>query len=137
LRAVLDPNVIISATLSPGGSPARVFRLWLEGGYELICSPFHLEELAVALTYPKLSKHIRPGESEELLQLLRRGALMVDDTAIPPDVSSPDPKDDYLIALAENSRSLLVSGDRDLLDLSGQIPVYSPTEFLAMIGEHS
>jgi len=137
LRAVLDPNVIISATLSPGGSPARVFHLWLEGGYELVCSPFLLEELAVALTYPKLSKHIRSDESEELLQLLRRGALMVDDSAIPPDVSSPDPRDDYLIALAGKSRSVLVSGDRDLLDLSDQIPVYSPTEFLALIGEHS
>ena len=137
MRAVLDPNVIISATLSPGGSPARVFRLWHEGGYELVCSPFLLEELAAALSYPKLSKHISASESEELLQLLRRGALMVDDPAIPPDVSSSDPKDDYLIALAGKSRSVLVSGDRDLLDLSDQIPVYSPTEFLALIGEHS
>lgn len=137
MRAVLDPNVTISATLSPGGSPARVFRLWLEGGYELVCSPFLLEELAVALTYPKLRKHIRSNESEELLQLLRRGAILIDDPAAPPDVSSSDPKDDYLIALAQKSQSVLVSGDRDLLDLSDQIPVYSPTEFLALIGEHS
>lgn len=91
----------------------------------------------MALTYPKLSKHIRPDESEELVQLLRRGALMVDDPGIQPDVSSPDHKDDYLIALAGKSRSVLVSGDRDLLGLSDQIPVYSPTEFLTMIGEHS
>lgn len=129
--------MIISATLAPGGSPARVFRLWLEGGYELVCSPFLLEELAVALTYPKLSKHIRSNESEELLQQLRRGALLIDDPAVPPDVSSSDPKDDYLIALAWKSRSVLVSGDRDLLDLSDQIPVYSPPEFLALIGDHS
>jgi len=91
----------------------------------------------MALKYPKLSKHIRSDEAEELLQLLRRGALMVDDPAIPSDVSSSDPKDGYLIALAGKSRSVLVSGDRDLLDLSDQIPVYSPTEFLALIGEHS
>ena len=137
MRAVLDPNVIISATLSPGGSPALVFRLWLDGGYELVCSPVLLEELAKALNYPKLSKHIRSDEAEELIQLLRRGALMVDDPAISPDVSSSDPGDDYLIALAGKSRSVLVSGDRDLLELSDQIPVYSPTEFLSLIGEHS
>lgn len=137
MRAVLDPNVIISATLSPEGSPARVFRLWLEGGFELVCSPLLLAELAMALTSPKLSQHIRSDESEELLQLLRRGALLVDDPAIPPDVSSSDPKDDYLIALAGKSRSVLVSGDRDLLDLSDRIPVYSPTEFIALISEHS
>jgi putative PIN family toxin of toxin-antitoxin system len=133
LRAVLDPNVIISATLSPGGSPARVFRLWLEGGFELVCSPLLLDELARAFTYPKLRKHIRSNEGDELLQLLGRGASMVDDSTVPPEVSSLDPKDDYLIALAGKSRSVLVSGDRDLLELSDRIPVHSPGDFLALI----
>ena len=45
----------------------------------------------------------------------------------------PTPDDDYLIALASISRSLLVSGDADLHGLADQIPVYSPVEFLAMI----
>jgi predicted nucleic acid-binding protein len=38
---------------------------------------------------------------------------------------SPDPDDDYLIALARSSHSVLVSVDGDLLGLSDQIPVYS------------
>ncbi len=50
-------------------------------------------------------------------------------------ISSSDPKDDYLIALAEKSRSVLVSGDGDLLELSEQIPVYSPREFLDLLQE--
>jgi uncharacterized protein len=137
LRAVLDPNVIISATLSPGGSPARAFRLWLEGGYELVCSPHLLDELARALAYPKLSRFIRSDEADELTGLLGRGALMVDDPTAPPDVASPDPNDDYLIALAGKARSALVSGDRDLLGLSGKIPVYSPNQFLDLIERHS
>lgn len=137
MRAVLDPNVIISATLSPGGSPARALRLWLEGGYELVCSPLLLDELARALNYPKLSKHISSDEADELIRLLGRGAIMFDDPTVPPKISSPDPDDDYLIALAERSRSVIVSGDRDLLELSGQIPVYSPTQFLALVEEHS
>jgi predicted nucleic acid-binding protein len=48
-------------------------------------------------------------------------------------VQSPDPDDDYLIALASTSRAILVSGDKDLLGLSDQIPVYNPGEFLALI----
>jgi hypothetical protein len=133
LRAVLDPNVIISATLSPGGSPARAFRLWLEGGYELVCSPHLLDELARALAYPKLSRFISSDEANELIGLLRRGALVVDDPTAPHNISSPDPNDDYLIALAERTRSVLVSGDRDLLGLSGRIPVYSPGQFLDLV----
>ncbi len=129
--------MIISATLSPGGSPARAFRLWLEGAYELVCSRLLLDELTRALAYPKLSKYISSDEADELIGLLGRGALMVDDPTVPPDISSPDPDDNYLIALAGKSRSVLVSGDRDLLELSGRIPVYSPTQFLALIEEHS
>ena len=52
-----------------------------------------------------------------------------------PGISSSDPKDNYLIALVENSRSVLVSGDGDLLELSQQIPVYSPREFLDLLQE--
>ena len=76
------------------------------------------------------------ADADELVGLLGRGALMVDDPTAPPAISSPDPDDDYLIALAEESRSVLVSGDRDLLELSDQIPVYSPTRFLAMVEDH-
>ncbi len=137
MKAVLDPNVIISAAISPGGSPARAFRLWLEGAYELICSPLLLDELARALTYPKLKKHIDADEAVELLDLLRRGALLVEDPKTPPTVSSSDPDDNYLIALAELSRSVLVSGDSDLLELSEQIPVYSPKTFLSLLQDSS
>ncbi len=59
--------------------------------------------------------------------------MAVTDPEVPPEVRSPDPNDDYLIALASVSPSVLVSGDTDLLGLSDQIPVYSPAEFLAMI----
>lgn len=135
MRAVLDPNVIISAALSPGGSPGRVFRLWLEGAYELACSPLLLDELARALTYPKLTKHIDTDEAAGLLDLLKRGAFMMDDPETPPDVVSSDSGDNYLIALAQWSRSVLVSGDRDLLELSEAIPVYSPKGFLSLLQE--
>ena len=33
MKAVLDPNVVISALLSRTGAPAAVFRAWLEGEY--------------------------------------------------------------------------------------------------------
>lgn len=135
MRAVLDPNVITSATLSPKGTPGQVFRLWVEGAYELVVSAKTLDELARAFSYPKLRDRVPAVDAEELLEILSRSATIFPDPDEAAAVRSPDPDDDYLIALAAESRSVLVSGDSDLLDLSGQIPVRSPAEFLAML-EH-
>lgn len=125
--------MIISATLSPGGTPGRVFLLWFEGAYELVVSATLLDELERALGYPKLQDRVPAGEAHELLEILARSGVNFQDPEKAPDVRSPDPDDDYLIALAAESRSVLVSGDKDLLGLSGQIPVRAPIEFLAMI----
>lgn len=132
MRAVLDPNVIISAVLSPSGSPAKVMRAWLDGAYELIVSPLLLEELERALGYPKLRARVTDAETQELLELLRRGGDVCDDPSGPPPVRSPDPGDDYLIARAAATQALIVSGDRHLLGLS-EVPVYAPAAFLTLI----
>lgn len=133
MRAVLDPNVIISGLLAPNGAPARVLRAWQEGAFDLVVSPLLLEELGRALAYPKLRKRLTTAEVAELLELLRREARVERDPASPFDVRSPDPGDDYLIALAAASRALLVSGDAHLLGLATRLPVDSPAEFLARL----
>lgn len=94
-----------------------------------------LDELSQALRYPKLSGRIPADEARELHDLVTRRGLVVADPLQPPEVFSADSDDNYLIALASVSRSVLVSGDRDLLDLSDAIPVYSPTAFLTLIEE--
>ena len=133
MRAVLDPNVIISALLSPSGSPARVLRLWLDGAFEVVVSPLLLEELERTLGYPKLRQRVTPAESEELVELLRGGGELRDDPTDAPPVRSPDPGDDYIIALAAASQTVIVSGDGHLLNLGPDVPVYSPADFIAFI----
>lgn len=64
---------------------------------------------------------------------LRRSATLADDPGSPPLVSASDPGDDYLLALALSERAALVSGDGDLLSLAGEMPIYSPAEFLRVI----
>jgi putative PIN family toxin of toxin-antitoxin system len=133
VRAVVDPNVIISALLSPAGSPARVLRCWLAGAYELVVSPLLLEELERALAYPKIRERVTSTEAQELVDLLRAEAALREDPIDEPPVRSPDPGDDYLIALSAASQAIIVSGDRHLLDLGDNTPVYSPAAFLALI----
>lgn len=132
MRAVLDPNVIVSALLSPGGAPGQILRGWLEGRFELIVSPALIEELGRVLSYPKLRKWVSPAEAQELLALLRTAEL-IEDPIVPPPQHSADPGDDYLIALAAGARAVLVSGDHHLLDLQGVMPAFSPAQFLAQI----
>lgn len=133
MKAVLDPNVIISALLSPSGSPAKVLRAWIDGTYELVASELLFVELERALAYPKLRKRIDEQEAVELIELLRREADLVEDPDAPPAVVSADSGDNYLIALAASARAVIVSGDGHLLGLANQLPVYSPANFLALL----
>lgn len=137
MRAVLDPNVIISALLSPTGAPAGVLRAWLEGEFELLASPLLLAELERALTYPKLRERIPQSEATELLEWLGREATVVPDPGRAPSVRSADPGDNYLLALAEDARAALVSGDRHLLALGDQLPIVSPRRLLDALGRDS
>lgn len=128
MRAVIDPNVLISGLLSPAGSPAQVLRAWQQGRVEVLVSPLLLDELTRALAYPKLRERIPADDAAEAVRRLADGATQVDDPPDEPPVRSPG--EDYLIALAAEQRAALVSGDRHLLALSEQIPVYSPRAFL-------
>lgn len=132
MRAVLDANVLISALLAPQGAPARLIARWLAGGFELIASEQLLSELRRALGYSKLRARVPTEEAAAYVELVTSTATMVPDPPDPPR-RSRDPGDDYLLALAANSASVLVSGDRDLLDLASDLPIYSPAGFLAKI----
>jgi uncharacterized protein len=133
VRAVLDPNVLISALLSPAGPPARLLEAWSRGDFELIASPLLLAELRRALTYPKLRKRIPEQLADEFLAYLTRSAEGAEDPSEPPPIGSPDPDDDYLISLAAHERAMLVSGDTHLLGLSDRLPVLSAADFLARL----
>lgn len=129
MRAVLDPNVVISGLLSPAGNAAWLLHACGQGEFELIVSAGLLAELEHALAYPKLRRHVPEADARDVLEWLRQSGTIAIDPDTGPSVRSIDPGDDYLIALAESERAILVSGDSDLLDLSEEIPVHSPAQF--------
>ena len=133
MKCVLDPNVLVSALLSRSGTPGELVRLWFEGAFELIASPLLLAELARVLAYPKIRSRVSLAEAERFVDLLNRLAVIVVDRAEPPSVRTADPDDDYLVALAETARAAIVSGDKHLLDMAGQLPVYSPADFRQLL----
>ncbi len=127
MRAVLDPNIFISALLSRRGTPAQIVSHWLAGAFELVVSDALITELERALTYPKLRVRITEAQAAEFVALLQHGAIHCVDS--PPMRHSGDPGDDYLLALAEREHAILVSGDDHLLALSGELPIMTAAVF--------
>ena len=133
MRAVLDPNVIISGLLSKSGTPARILEAWTGGAFELVVSEALLAELARALKYPKIAERITADERSELLDLLRSEAELVRDPDDSPPRESTDPGDNYLLALSSDRRLPLISGDKHLTALAGDLPILTPREFLDLL----
>lgn len=135
MRAVLDPNVVISGAISPRGAPADVLRSLARGEFELIASQALLAELERALAYPKLRPYISESDAADLLRWVADSASAVIDPESEPPVHSRDPDDDYLINLASAHRAALVSGDKHLLALEREIPVFSARAFLDLLAD--
>jgi putative PIN family toxin of toxin-antitoxin system len=134
-RAVIDPNVLISAFISQrGGSPDLIVRAWREGSFELVVSPRLVEELTDVLARPKFAVQAAEGRAEAYIAAFVDDAIQADDPPDPPPVS-PDRGDDYLIALARAARAdVIVSGDSHLIDLTDlQPPVLTPRQFATQL----
>lgn len=136
MRAVLDTNVIVSATLIRGGNEDRVLRAWLRGAFELVLSPEILEEIGRVLTYAKLRRSRWMTEAEVLLLLetLAQEGVVVPGT--PSVKTSRDPEDDKFLAAAVQARArYVVTGDKDLLDLKVHrgVRMVRPAHFLQAI----
>ena len=135
MRAVVDVNVLISGVLSAKGYSAEVLRASRDGRFELVISELLLAELERTLAYPNLRKRIAPEKAAAFVNWVRDHGTVAEDPAGPPPVGSRDPDDDYLLALAIDRRSYLVSGDQDLLVLSDDLPILRPAQFAVKLRE--
>ncbi|HEX5711832.1 MAG TPA: putative toxin-antitoxin system toxin component, PIN family [Solirubrobacterales bacterium] len=130
-RAVLDTNVFVSALVTPKGISAKVIEQMQTGEVEAIVSPGLLAELESVLRREKFRRYFDSEAVEAFLEMLRVEATLVPDPSTPAPLRSVDPKDDFLLALASSQKSHLVSGDSDLIELSGGAPIITPGDLLA------
>jgi putative PIN family toxin of toxin-antitoxin system len=127
---VLDTNVLISGIFF-GGLPARILAGWTTGKFELVLSPDILDEYQrvgeeLARRHPDLATALGP-----ILALVTTHALLVAAPALP-EVVSADPADDkFLAAAIASGTAVIVSGDHDLLRISGWrgVRVLTPRAF--------
>jgi uncharacterized protein len=131
LRVVLDPGVLVSAVISQTGPPAEILDRWRDGAFDLVASPKLVDELEDVLLRPKFREFASEDEARAYVEALAGGAVLVRDPEETPALT-PDPDDDYLVALAVAARvDAIVSGDDDLVELADPpVPVQTPREFL-------
>jgi putative PIN family toxin of toxin-antitoxin system len=139
VRIVADANVLISAIITPSGSPGQLLDRWREGQIILLISDPILAEYQRALRY----SHIRRlhGLSDEgignLIDRLRRFGVLINPTHHL-SIIAADPSDDkYLECAVAGEADYIVSGDVHLLALRRyvSIPILSPRTSLAVLDE--
>lgn len=99
-------------------------------GFELIVSPLLLEELEAVLLRKKFRRYATVEEVGDYLAFIGRQGNLVPDPDQPAPLSCPDPKDEYLLALAFSQKAVLVSGDSHLLEIATGAPICAPADFL-------
>jgi putative PIN family toxin of toxin-antitoxin system len=136
LRAVADVNVLVSAVRTPNGLCGQLLEAAIDGRWRPIVSTKLFEELEDVLARPKFKDVLGQQAIDRFLVGLLAVAEWAQDPAGAPAVSSRDPDDNYLIALAHLAQvDVLISGDRDLTDLSAtQPPIETPTQFSDRLG---
>jgi putative PIN family toxin of toxin-antitoxin system len=114
MRLILDTNVLLSALLSPLGAPAKLLDAWERKMFTLVASDVLIEELRDVAARPYFRSRLRASAAELLAAGLRDFSFYCRD--LPSGPIAPDPKDSYLLALAEASQAeFLVTGDKELL----------------------
>lgn len=132
-RVVLDPNVLVSALISPAGAPAQVVEAVLDGDLDHIASPRWLAEANGLAGRPRFRRWFGPEAAQILIERL---SLIADIRPDPAEtaVRTRDRHDDYLVALALDSGAGLVSGDKDLHLIASPPEVLSPRQLLDRLG---
>jgi len=126
VRVFLDTNVLVSA-LTTRGLAADVFRLALSE-HELLTGEVNLVEFRRVL---KQKMRVPARHIEEVERLLREQTI-IPRPAIAIEIKLRDPDDKWVLASAiAGGADVLVTGDKDLLDLgrAAPLPILTPRSF--------
>jgi putative PIN family toxin of toxin-antitoxin system len=137
LRAVADTNVLVAAAISPRGTCGRLLDAALEKRWTLVASPQLIAEFGEVLFREKFRSWLPEDEASRFVADIR---TLADVVADPPDAGAAvtaDPKDEFLVALAQAADvAALISGDPHLTNLKNlDPPVLTPAAFLHQLSD--
>lgn len=133
MRAVVDTNVFVSGLMLPASTPGRVLWAGPGGGFTIVLSEPILEEVRMALSYPKVRRRIALSDEEldRFIDTLRYVAELADPAGQDTHVPGDSDDDAILASLMAARADWLITGDCALLALSDRCSIISPAEFVA------
>jgi uncharacterized protein len=129
MKVILDTNVLVSGIFFKG-PPFRIFQIWKKGQIEIVISHEILEEYRRVIQ--DIGTHFPHIDISNLFEMITLKAHFTLSLALHPQVCD-DPDDDKFFSAALVSKtSVIISGDKHLLDKSGfsGITVLKPSKFL-------
>ncbi|MDQ2778895.1 MAG: putative toxin-antitoxin system toxin component, PIN family [Pseudomonadota bacterium] len=134
MRVVLDTHVLVSGLAFPSDPFGRLASAWRAGALELVVSEFLLDELARTLQALSARTGFTAQDVQDFLDLLRVMACVVElEAAGLVRAQAPalrDPGDVPILAtFMASGADYLVTGDKNLLALTGSCAILTPTEF--------
>ena len=130
-RVVIDTNVLISGLLLATSTPAQAVDKAVTNA-QLVATMETLRELIEKLHSPKFDRYVRNERRDALLERVASLVEIID--VLQTIRASRDPKDDKFLEAAVNGRAdVIVTGDKDLLDLNPfrGIGIVTPADYLA------
>ena len=142
MRAVLDTNILVSATLSPLGPSARVVDAWRARLFDVVTRPDLIDEVGQVMARDSIrARHRWTQEQIEFFLAVLAEQAIVTPGDLQVKAIAEDPDDDMVLACAvEGQADYIVSGDQHLLGLGAfqRIPIVTPAQFLRILaGEAS
>jgi putative PIN family toxin of toxin-antitoxin system len=130
---VLDTNVLLSALRAERSQPAAIVDAWRTGRYSLVTSTEQIEEFKRAARYPKLRPYLPRRAVGRVVNELHTAEVLLERLHRTGD--SPDPGDDYLLAMAiAGAADFPVTGDKALLSMKriGSTRIVTPRRFITL-----
>lgn len=130
-RVVIDTNVLVSGLFSTTSTPAKAVEKAATKA-QLVATMETLRELIEKLHSGKFDRYVRRERRDALLE---RVVSLVEIISVLQRIrASRDPKDDKFLEAAVNGRAdVIVTGDKDLLNLNPfrGIAIVTPAAYLA------
>ncbi len=131
--------MLVSALIKPAGPPGQIVeRFYLPARpFQMVLSPGILRELRRVLAYGRVRRLITsPPDPKSWCAKLEEHALLVSDRNHAGGVCRDSDDDRYLSAALEGQATVVVTGDRDLLDLGTHrgVEIVTPRRFLDRLG---
>ena len=116
MRVIIDTNLWISFLL--GHQVDFIHRLLTDQRFEVYVCKCLIEEIRDVAGRDKIRKYLRPSDFDDLLEIIHAFCHLANIETSVALTAVRDPKDLYLLALADTiGANYLVSGDADLTDL--------------------